>query len=494
MQISAIVLLLLFLSGIAAARDDLILGMVLEPPHLDPTAGAAEAIDEVVYANIFEGLTRIAEDGGVKPALARDWQISEDGLLYTFRLQPDVAFHDGTVFDASDVKFSLDRIRAADSVNAQKALFEAIETVEIVDPLTVRLRLSRPHGDLLFVLGLGDAVMVAPESAAGNRVSPVGTGPFRFQRWRRGDRIRLQRWDDYWGPQPALSAVRFQFISEPSAAFASVKAGIVDGFANFPAPETIALLEQDPELTVARGATEGEMILALNHRHPALSDIRVRRALSHAIDKQAVIEGALFGHGIAIGTHFPPYHPAALDLADRYAHDPKRSRALLLDATGAETLSLRLALPPPSYARRSGELIAAQLRDVGVEVRIEALEWAQWLDRVFIQHDFDMTIIAHTEPRDIGIYARPDYYFGYDNARFRELIARLDATADGPERDALLQEAQRILSDDAVNVFLAQLPKLSVWDRRLSGLWRHAPVQANDLRSVRWQADTTPGG
>src|SRR5690606_30428839 len=134
----------------AAARTDIKVGLVLEPPNLDPTAGAAAAIDEVVYANVFEGLTRFASDGSVIPALAESWEISDDGLTYTFPLHSGVKFHDGTDMDAEDVKFSLERAMAPDSVNAQKALFADIASVEAVDPQTVRITLSKPNGNFLF--------------------------------------------------------------------------------------------------------------------------------------------------------------------------------------------------------------------------------------------------------------------------------------------------------------------------------------------------------
>src|SRR5215470_12231162 len=166
-----------------AARTDLVLGVVLEPPHLDPTAGAAAAIDEVVYANVFEGLTRIGSHGEVLPALAESWTVSDDGKTYTFKLHTGVKFHDGTDFTADDVKFSLDRARAPDSVNAQKGLFAAIDAVEVVDPATIKVVLKNPQGSFLYNMGWGDAVIVAPESAATNKDRPVGTGPFKFDNW-----------------------------------------------------------------------------------------------------------------------------------------------------------------------------------------------------------------------------------------------------------------------------------------------------------------------
>ena len=155
-----------------AIGKELVLGVGLEPPHLDPTAGAAAAIDEIVYANIFEGLTRIGPDGSVQPALAESWEVSEDGKVYTFTLHSGVKFHDGTDFEATDVVFSLDRARAEESVNAQKPLFAQIDTVEALDATTVKVTLKQPQGSFLYNMGWGDAVMVAPESPS-TSVSPM---------------------------------------------------------------------------------------------------------------------------------------------------------------------------------------------------------------------------------------------------------------------------------------------------------------------------------
>ncbi|SDU00416.1 ABC transporter substrate-binding protein [Stappia sp. ES.058] len=470
-----------------AARTDLVLGVRLEPPHLDPTAGAAAAIDEVTYANIFEGLTRIDRNGAVQPWLARSWEISEDGLAYTFSLQEGVTFHDGTAFDAEDVKFSLDRARAEDSTNAQKPLFAGIESIEVVDPATVRITLAKPNGGFLFNLGWGDAAMVAPESAETNKTKPVGTGPFRFSNWAQGDNVEIVRNDAYWGDPVALEKATFKIIADPGAALASLLAGDVDAFPIFLAPENLPMLEVDPRFTVAVGTTEGETILAMNNKAGPLADVRVRRAISHAIDRQAIIDGAMFGIGTPIGTHFAPHHPAYVDLTDTYPLDLDKAKALLAEAGYPDGFTATIKLPPPVYARRGGELIASDLKKIGVELEIVPLEWAQWLSEVFKGKDFDFTIVSHTEPMDIGIYGRKDYYFQYDSPRFDETMAKLEIASDTNERYALMGEAQRIITEDAVNAYLFQLAKAGVWASGLKGLWVNAPIQANDLTGVSWQ-------
>jgi peptide/nickel transport system substrate-binding protein len=469
-------------SANAQSRNSLTIGVTLEPPHLDPTAGAAAAIDETVYANVFEGLTRIDQNGAIQPQLAESWTVSDDGLVYTFNLKSGVMFHDGTSFDASDVVFSFDRARAENSVNAQKALFAAIETVEVVNPTTVKMILSRPEGSLLFNLGWGDAVIVAPESAETNKTNPVGTGPFKFSRWVKGDRVELAAI----AKDAPIQKATFRFMSDPSAQVAALKAGDIDAATNLNAPEAVLAFQADKNFEVAIGTTEGETILSINNTRAPLNDVRVRRAIAHGIDRQAIIDGAMFGFGTPIGSHFAPHHPAYVDLTGAYPHDPAKARALLAEA-GVTDLKLTLKLPPPAYARRGGEIVAAQLKEVGVAVEIVPVEWAQWLEQVFRGDDFDLTIVSHTEPLDIGIYARDKYYFNYDSPAFKAVIKRLNATSEPAARTALLAVAQEIVAVDAVNGFMFQLARLGVWRKGLKGMWRNAPVQAIDITDVRWE-------
>ncbi len=469
-------------AALAQSKSSLTLGVTLEPPHLDPTAGAAAAIDEIVYANVFEGLTRIDQNGAVQPQLATAWTVSDDGLVYTFKLRANARFHDGTALDADDVVFSLDRARGPDSVNAQKPLFAAIDKVEAIDPQTARITLSRPEGSLLFNLGWGDAVIVGPESADTNKSKPIGSGPFKFDRWVKGDRIELSALES----GTALQKVTFKIIPDPSAQIAALRAGNIDAIPNLNAPEAVLAFQADAKFEVAIGSTEGETILSINNTKPPLDDVRVRRAIAHAIDRKAIIDGAMFGFGTPIGSHFAPHHPAYVDLTGTYAYDPAKARALLKEA-GAENLKLTLKLPPPIYARRGGEIVAAQLKDAGIEAEIIPVEWAQWLEQVFRGDDFDLTIVSHTEPQDIGIYAREKYYFNYDSARLKATMKSLNETSDPARRAELLGVAQRILAEDAVNGYMFQLAKLGVWRKGLKGLWRNSPVQANDVTGVRWE-------
>jgi ABC-type dipeptide/oligopeptide/nickel transport system permease component/ABC-type transport system substrate-binding protein len=482
--LAAACLLALAPAAQAAPKDTLTVALQLEPPNLDPTSGAAVATDEVVYGNIFEGLVRLDAQGTVKPLLATWWEVTPDGLTYTFHLRESVRFQDGTAFDAGIVKFSLERALAPASTNVQKQALSVIRQVEVVDPNTVRLHLASPDSNLLYTLAWGDAVMVSPKAAGSLATAPVGTGPFKFTGWRRGDTVTLVRNDGYWGQPAKLRQVKFKFIADPAAAYAAIKTHEVDAFPDYPAPENLAQLRADPALKVVTASSEGEVILGMNQRSGPLADVRVRRAIQHALDRRAIIDGAMYGYGTPIGSHFPPQNAAYVDLTGLYPHDVSKARALLAQAGYSNGLDLTLKLPPPNYARRSGEIVAAQLAQAGIRVKIENIEWAQWLDQVYGRHAFDLTIVSHAEPMDYAIYDKTDYYFGYHSDALHGLMEALKGATDEGQRAAILGQIQRRIADDAVNGFLFQFPRLGVFDTRLKDFWVNSPSQTIDLHAA----------
>jgi len=472
----------------ALAKDTAVLGMSLEPPGLDPTAGAAAAISEITHYNIFEGLTKVSGDGSVTPLLAESWTISGDYKTYTFKLRQGVKFQDGEPLTSEEVKFSFERAAAEGSTNKDKAMFANMASVEAPDPATVVVTLKSPYPDLLFHLGLSPAVIVDRKSAAGNAQHPVGTGPFVLESWSKGASVTLAKWPGYRAPESIkLSKVTFRFISDPAAQVAALLAGDLDAFPRFGSYPSVAQLKADPRFTVTVGQTEGKTIVGINNKKKPFDDVRVRRALAYAIDRKSVIDGALNGFGTPIGSHYTPLDPDYIDLTGTYPYDPEKAKALLKEAGVTTPIEVSLKLPPPAYARQGGEIVAAELAKVGIVAKIENVEWPAWLDGVFKNKNFDLTIISHVEPHDLAIYANPDYYFQYDSPVFRDIMKRVDSTLDPQQRKEALEAAQRQLATDAVNVFLFQLPNITVASKDLKGLWRDSATPANDMAAVYWQ-------
>ncbi|MFA5539660.1 MAG: ABC transporter substrate-binding protein [Gemmobacter sp.] len=473
------------LAGGGAAAQAISIGLQQEPTSLDPTSDATASIDGMLTQNVFESLTTVDSAGVPQPQLAQGWTISDDGLTYVFTLVEGVAFHDGTPFDADIVKYSFDRAMGEGSENPTKAIFAPVESVTVIDPRTVEVKLSRRDAFFLFNLAQGDASMVTPDTAATNRTSPNGTGPFKFDGWTRGDRLTLVKNPDHRNADSVqLERVVFRFIAEPAAASAALMAEEIDAFPGFPAPELLVQFEADPRFDVTVGSTEGEVILAMNNARPPFDNLDVRRAVNTALDRDAIIEGAMYGRALPIGSFYPPHGPAYVDLTGTYPHDPAQARGMF-EAAGVAGATMTMRVPPFPYATRSAEIIQAQLSEAGIDARVEIVEWGFWLDEVYGKHNYEMTIIAQTSPNDMGNFARgPGYYFGYDNPDYTALWNRIREEADPDARNEMLREGQRVLADDAVHFFMFQLPLLGVFRTGIEGFWPSQPVQFQPLAGV----------
>ena len=234
------------------------------------------------------------------------------------------------------------------------------------------------------------------------------------------------------------------------------------------------------------GNSQGKTILTINNKKKPLDDVRVRRAILAAIDRKAVIEGGADGYGSPIGSHYVKGLPGYIDTTGVNPFNIEKAKALLAEAGVKTPLNLSLKLPPPAYARQGGEVIAAQLAKIGIVAKIENVEWAQWLSGPFGKGDFDLTIVLHVEPFDLGNYANAGYYWGYNNPKFNELYEKINNAPRADERVKLLGQAQQMLANDAVNGFLFQPQLPTVANKKLKGVWKDMPTFINDLSAISW--------
>lgn len=229
--------------------------------------------------------------------------------------------------------------------------------------------------------------------------------------------------------------------------------------------------------------------MSTNNSRKPFNDVRVRRAMAHAIDRRAIIDGAMFGYGTPIGTHMSPINPNYVDLTWMYPYDPEKAKLLLAEAGYPNGFEAVIKLPSMyPYSVRSGEIITDLFKKVGITLKIELIEWGQWIDRVYRNADYDLTVIGHVEAFDIGIYTNPEYYFRYDNPRFQEIIKRARESADPDEQKKLYAIAQYVLADDAVNGFLFEAPSLIAMRKEVMGWWKDYPAIAHDVTEV-WLAE-----
>ena len=473
--------------AIGAQSAALVVQTTAEPPGLDLTATPASATATVVFYNIQEALVKVDAQGRLVPWLAERWHTT-DNLNYTFFLKKGVRFHGGRELTAEDVKFVLDRARNPETKHPHARQYEDIATIHVRDPQTVTIALKRTNAMFLYNLARQGSVIYPREGVDQQKSQPIGTGPFMLERWDRGDRIVLKRNPEYHVKgQPKLERVTFRFIPDANAALAALQAGDIDVMAFGLGPESVEVVRRAPALQLIQGETTSDVILALNNSKKPFSDVRVRRAITHAIDKPEVVKGAMFGFGRVIGSNVDPLNPYFVDMAKAVPHDLARAKQLLAEAGYPSGFEAVLKVTPQyPYTVRTGEVLIAQLAKAGIRVKLEQIEWGQWLDRVYKNADYDMTIIGHAEAWDAGNYANPKYYYRYESARFQAVFQESELMLDDKKRRELYAQLQKIMADEAPVVWLYAYPRLVAAKKGVQGIWKDLPTLSLDLSEVGW--------
>jgi peptide/nickel transport system substrate-binding protein len=470
-------------TGTAAGTDAVTIGLVAEPASLDFTTSDGAAIPQALLVNVYQGLVALDQQGRIVPALARSWTVSPDRRTYTFDLVPDATFSNGARFTAADAVFSINRVKT-DWTTSLKSAMDVVSSAQAVSPTQLRVTLSRPSNDWLYRMTTRIGAMFSRTGVADLATKPVGTGPYELSTWRRGDAIVLKRRADYWGRLPHFATVTLRYFKDPTALNNALLSGTINVIGTVQAPESLGQFTGDKRFRVIEGVTNGEVLLAFNDGKAPFTDRRVRQGIRYAINHKALLDSCWAGRGTLIGSMVPPTDPWYEDLTGLYPYDPARARQLFTQA-GVVGTTLRLRLPTLPYAISCGQVVASQLKQAGLDVRIDQLEFpAQWLSQVFTDADYDMSIIAHVEPRDMGaVFGNPKYYTRYDNTRFQALLTAADSgSAQQQVRD--MKAAARLLSEDAAADWLFLLPNLIVADRDITGLPRNAIGEAFDLTTL----------
>ena len=470
-----------------AQGPQLAVQMTAEPPGLDLTATPASATANVVFYNVQEALVKVDAQGRLVPWLAERWHTT-DNLNYTFFLKKGVRFHNGRVLTAEDVKFVLDRARNPETKHPHARQYEDITTVHVGDPHTVTIALKRPNAMFIYNLARQGSVIYPREAMDQQKSQPIGTGPFVLERWDRGDRIVLKRNPEYHVKGlPKLERVTFRFIPDSNAALAALQAGDIDVMAFGLGPESVEVVRRAPNLQLILGEMTNDVILALNNSKKPYSDVRVRRAITHAVDKPEVVKGAMFGFGRILGSNVDPLNPYFVDMTKAVPHDLARAKQLLTEAGYPNGFEAVLRVPPQyPYTVRTGEVLIGQLAKAGIRVKLEQIEWGQWLERVYKNADYDMTIIGHAEAWDAGNYANPKYYYRYDSPRFQEVFKESETTLDDKKRRELYGQLQKLMAEEAPVVWLYAYPRLVAAKKGVQGIWKDLPTPSTDLSEVGW--------
>jgi peptide/nickel transport system substrate-binding protein len=465
--------------GSAPKAASLAVGFVAEPANLDFTSTEGAAIPQALLVNVYEGLVKLSQDGQIQPLLAEKWDVSQDRTTYTFTLRKGVTFTNGAPFTADDVVFSLDRVKADWKLKI-KTQMDVIDKVEKKDDSTVVVTLKHPSNGWLYSMTTRLGAMFSRTGVADLANKPVGTGPYQLAAWRRGDSIRLSANGEYWGNKPPFSQVTLKYFKDATAMNNALLTGGIDVISTVQAPESLGQFSDTGRFQIVEGTTNGEVVLSMNNARAPFNDKKARQAVRYAINHKELLQTAWAGRGQLIGSMVPPTDPWYEDRTGDYPYDPQKAKQLL----GGKTLTVKLRIPNLPYAVTAAQVVKSQLAQVGITADIDPLEFpARWLDAVFTKGDYDMSIINHVEPRDMGIFADKSYYFHYGNPEFGKLLASADSGTQQQQVDNLKQAA-KLLSDDAAADWLFLFPNLIVAKKGITGLPKNAIGEAFDFTGL----------
>lgn len=467
------------------AKKRLVIGATASPDSMDPTTSTAAAIPQVLLYNVYETLVKVDSSGAIKPLLAAEWMVSNDRTVYTFKLHPGAKFASGNPLNADAVVASIERIKNDPNVLAVcKREMSVVTGARAVDSITVEVTLSEPSNNWLYYMTQRSGIIIDPASFDNLASTPAGSGPLVLGDWRQGESVTLERNQNYWGTGSRFDEVVWRYFTDSNAQNTAMLSVDLDIISNVTAPEALTQFENDSRFHIIEGTTNGEIVLGFNNARAPLTDVRVRQAITYAIDRKGLVDSVWAGKGTLIGSMVPPTDPWYEDLSQQYPFDPAKARELLAEAGYANGLQLSLRVPTRPYATGAAQYIVSQLRDVGVTAVVEELEFpSRWVDEVMVKSNYDMTIVAHVEGRDIIQFADPNYYWHYNNPQFQELIKAADAGTQ-EQQIADMKQAARMLSDDAAADFLWLLPNLIVTKSTISGVQPNATGLSFDLTAV----------
>ena len=458
---------------------------------LDPQVQRSRP-SEIITSHVFGLLLRWKDTGlsGFAPDLAESWELSADQLHWTFRLRSGVKFHDGSPFDAEAVKFSLDRIRDPQTGSPNRSEYNGIKAISVVDPRTVVIETGAPMPILLEVLSESNSAILSPTAVRrygrNTGMNPVGTGPFRFREWIPNDHVLMERNPDYYGVVPAMDEFLFRPVPEGDARVIEVESGNADIATGIP-PEAADRLKQNPRVKLDVRPSSFQIFFELNNTKPPFNDVRVRRAVNHAVDLQAIVDNVLGGYGTVPDGLFPPGTQARVQLPP-YAYDPDLARSLIREAFPQgfrDKLVLWTTNGRYLKDRAVAEAVQGYLQEVGLSVEFRVWEWAAYQRQLYKPdpggtgrgtNGAHMWLLgtsfpnAHLRLQRKVVTGDPSNLTGYSNPRADALMAQAATDMNYNERMAIYGEVQRIFWEDAAWLFLFNQVQILALNPAVRGL------------------------
>ncbi len=453
-------------SGAATGDASIAIGSLYEPGNLDNTGGGGQGVTEAFSGNVYEGLTRINDDGSQSTLLATSIDKSDDGLTYTAKLQPNVTFHSGKKLTSADVKSSLERVTAEGSKSARKSSFKALDSIETPDESTVVFHLTSPSISFPYLLSY---VWIVNSEATDLSASEDGTGPYTLGTWKRGNSLSLERNEDYWGDKAKNKEVVFNYFTDATALSNALRTDAVDIVTSIQSPDSLEQFTGDKNYTVSEGTSTTKELLAFNDRVAPFDNKLVRKALYSAIDRKKLLNSIWGDYGTLIGSMVPPSDPWYEDLVKANPYDVDLAKKELADAGYANGFEFTLDTPNYDPHPAVAEFVKSELAKVGVTVNINVITADEWYSKVFTDKEFQATLQEHVNDRDVVWYGNPDFYWGYNNPEVTQLVQEAEQSSTTDEQTDKLKKVNETIADDAASLWLYLYPQIVVAASNVTG-------------------------
>ena len=457
---------------------------------LDPHKALAAGTKEILF-NVYEGLLKPDSQGNNIPAVAESYTVSEDLMTYTFKLRDGIKFHNGKNVTADDVKYSIDKFAGiSDGSEPLVSAFSVIEEVNIIDDKTVDVVLNTPDTDLPTYLAMVSAAIIPKDNENPDTVA-IGTGPYKYVSRSPQENIICEAFDDYWGEKANIKNVTFKVEANADSIVMDLLGGSIDFYARL----TIDQVKQlNDEFSVYEGTMNLVQALYLNNNVKPFDDVRVRQALSYATDVDEILDITAEGKGTKIGSSMFPAFGKYYDesLSEMYPTDIEKAKELLKEAGYENGFNMTITVPSNYQPHIDvAQVLAEQYKKIGVNAEIQLVEWNSWLSDVYTGRDFESTVIG-VDASYLAASAllsrfestAANNFINFKSDAYDKAYNKTLTTADDDERTALYLECEKILADEAANVYIQDLPEYVVLNKKFTG-YEFYPLYVQDIAKLK---------
>ncbi|MGE7945295.1 ABC transporter substrate-binding protein [Lysinibacillus sp. NPDC093688] len=477
--------------SVADLPQEIVVRINDDPDFLDPHKATA-SISYQMILNIFEGLMAPQTDGTLIEGLAESYAISEDGLTYTFNIRPGVKFHNGEDLTVEDIQYSFDRLMGKNGGEKMSNSFDNVASTEAPDANTFVIKLKEPNSNFLYSLTARQSAILPKSNDGKHNENPIGTGPFAYVKYSPGTNLELKKNENYWKKGlPYLNKVTFTFQSDDQAAIMSLMANEVD-LTSVPWQR---VSEVGDNYNLSHQNNNSSLIVTFNETKAPFDNVKVRQAINYAISKSDIIDSVYAGYAVPLGSNMSPamgdYQKKGLE--NMYKRDVEKAKALLAEAGYPKGFKTKITVSSHNGMYSNiAQIVADNLKEIGIDVEIEVVEWGIWLDRVYFGRDYQMTTIDLTG-RASAYEILNDYistndsenFFRFKNDEYDKIMADVLKERDQAKQIDYYHRAQEILAEQAAAVYIADYQIVWGSKKQVTGL-KSYPFWFHDMSEVKF--------